>query len=162
MHHTSLSRKGKNMRKKHLVSMINFSANTLHDIKSSLMTLITDAGGKCIDHGTDDRDHTCFILKGKTIGISTHAWDVDCKTVPFPEFLKVVINLCSTTAPNYNKILIHDDDVDDNVHIIDDNNSSLTLCGERLQPISSTHISNAKIPVTCECCLAFANRKWGK
>jgi len=59
-----------------------------------------------------------------------------------------------------NKILIHDDD-DDNVHIIDYQAIRRTLCGEILHAISSTHITNPKIPVTCNACLIHAGDKGG-
>jgi len=83
------------MRKKELVHMVNYSANSLSDIKGGFIGFIEDMGGEHVSHGTDDNDRICFILKGKTIGVSTHAWDVECETVSFPEFLKVLMHLCS-------------------------------------------------------------------
>lgn len=51
------------------------------------------------------------------------------------------------------KILVHDDE-DNNTHYVFGNfvSAEKTVCGERLNPISTTHISNDKIPVTCEEC----------
>jgi hypothetical protein len=63
-------------------------------------------------------------------------------------------------SSNDNKILIHDDE-DNDVHIIDYHAVRQTLCGEHLNAISSTYISNEKIPVTCDCCLEIARDKGG-
>jgi hypothetical protein len=92
---TVLSRKGEDMRKKELVHMVNHSANSLSDITGGFIDFIENMGGESIGYDFSNNDRVCFILKGKTIGVSTHAWDVECETVSFPEFLKILINLCS-------------------------------------------------------------------
>jgi hypothetical protein len=75
--------------------MVNHTANTLSDINGGFFEFIENMGGASIGYYFSNNDRVCFILKGKTIGVSTHAWDVECETVSFPEFLKILINLCS-------------------------------------------------------------------
>ena len=81
------------MRKKRLVEMVNYSANTLYDIKCSLIEYIKDRGGEWIDHGTDDRDRICFRYRCKIIGLSTHSWDIDGQLVTFPKFLAAITEI---------------------------------------------------------------------
>ena len=56
------------------------------------------------------------------------------------------------------KVLIHGDDPSE-VHMVmgDFLNAIETVCGERLHPISCIHITNNKIPVTCEKCKRTAS-----
>ena len=57
------------------------------------------------------------------------------------------------------KVLVHDD-IDNNIHYVFGNflNAEATICGKHLNSISTTHISNAKIPVTCEECRRRSNQ----
>ena len=78
------------LRKKRLIEMVNYSANTLCDMKGGLIKYIKDNGGKWIDHGTDDNDRVCFCFRGRTVGISTHSWDIDCELVSFSKFIATI------------------------------------------------------------------------
>jgi hypothetical protein len=55
------------------------------------------------------------------------------------------------------KVLVHDDENED-VHYIKESflDADVTLCGQRLQPISTTHVR--KLDVTCKKCLKIAKR----
>jgi len=57
------------------------------------------------------------------------------------------------------KILVHDD-VDNDIHYVFGNfvDANKTICGKHLNSISTTHISNDKIFVTCSECKSRSNQ----
>jgi len=54
------------------------------------------------------------------------------------------------------KVLVHDNSPGE-VHLIDGDfiSADHAVCGQRLHPICSVHITNDEIPVTCKKCKEF-------
>jgi hypothetical protein len=78
------------MRKKQLVTMLNEANATLDTIYFDLIDYIEGNGGEWVDHGTDDHNRVCFQFQNHIVGVSTHTWDVDGKTVSFFMFLATI------------------------------------------------------------------------
>jgi hypothetical protein len=84
------------MTKKQIVRLHNILGQQLHETKLEMIKFIEgDMGGEWVDHGTDDNDRSCYILKGRTLGVSTGRYDVDCEVVPLSIFLSTLVELCS-------------------------------------------------------------------